>query len=92
MGSNEYFTTDADENLDKALDIYADVINNPAFPADELETERKRALSDLSSAKIIRTRFQASSITPCFTAKTIRMGNLWAATKIRLQVSNAKMS
>ena len=31
-------------NLDKALDIYADVINNPAFPADELETQRKRAL------------------------------------------------
>ena len=32
------------KNLDKALDIYADVINNPAFPADELETQRKRAL------------------------------------------------
>lgn len=31
-------------NLDKALDIYADVIKNPTFPADELETLRRRAL------------------------------------------------
>ncbi|MGB7069160.1 MAG: pitrilysin family protein [Pyrinomonadaceae bacterium] len=32
------------KNLDKALEIYADVITNPSFPADELETTRKRAL------------------------------------------------
>ena len=31
-------------NLDRALDIYSDVVVNPAFPADELETQRKRAL------------------------------------------------
>ena len=31
-------------NLDKALDIYSDVIVNPVFPADELETVRRRAL------------------------------------------------
>ena len=31
-------------NLDKALDIYADVITNPAFPSEEMETQRKRAL------------------------------------------------
>ncbi|HQU81925.1 MAG TPA: pitrilysin family protein [Pyrinomonadaceae bacterium] len=31
-------------NLDKALDIYADVIKNPTFPADELENIRRRAL------------------------------------------------
>ncbi len=31
-------------NLDKALDIYSDVIVNPAFPAAELENLRRRAL------------------------------------------------
>ncbi len=31
-------------NLDKALDIYSDVVVNPSFPADELETQRRRAM------------------------------------------------
>jgi zinc protease len=31
-------------NLDKALDIYSDVVVNPSFPTDELETLRRRAL------------------------------------------------
>jgi zinc protease len=32
------------KNLDQALDIYADVITNPAFPDKELESIRRRAL------------------------------------------------
>ena len=32
------------KNLDQALDIYADVIVNPSFPATELESIRRRAL------------------------------------------------
>ncbi|MCY7347033.1 MAG: insulinase family protein [Pyrinomonadaceae bacterium] len=32
------------KNLDKALDIYADVIVNPSFPETELETVRRRTL------------------------------------------------
>lgn len=32
------------KNLDPALAIYADVVTNPSFPADELETLRKRTL------------------------------------------------
>lgn len=32
------------KNLDKALDIYSDVVVNPTFPANELETTRGRAL------------------------------------------------
>ncbi len=35
------------KNLDPALDIYADVIQNPAFPAKELESLRARALIGL---------------------------------------------
>ena len=31
-------------NFDKALDIYSDVITNASFPADELETLRKRTM------------------------------------------------
>lgn len=34
-------------NLDKALEIFADVIVNPAFPEKELETSRARALIGL---------------------------------------------
>ncbi|HUR97556.1 MAG TPA: pitrilysin family protein [Pyrinomonadaceae bacterium] len=34
-------------NLDKALEIYADVIMNPAFPATELESQRARSLIGL---------------------------------------------
>ena len=34
-------------NLDQALDIYADVVQNPAFPAKELESLRARALIGL---------------------------------------------
>ncbi len=32
------------KHLDTALDLYADVLLNPVFPKDELETTRKRAL------------------------------------------------
>ncbi|MEO6589889.1 MAG: pitrilysin family protein [Pyrinomonadaceae bacterium] len=32
------------KNLDPALAVYSDVVTNPAFPSDELETQRKRAL------------------------------------------------
>jgi len=34
--------------LDKALDIYADVITNPAFPKDELERARSSRLAQLA--------------------------------------------
>ncbi len=38
-------------NMDKALDIYSDIIVNPVFPADELETLRKRTLVSLIQRK-----------------------------------------
>jgi zinc protease len=38
-------------NLDKALDIFADVIVNPTFPEKELETARSRALVGLRQRK-----------------------------------------
>jgi zinc protease len=31
-------------NLDKAIDIYADIVQNPAFPATEVESQKRRAL------------------------------------------------
>jgi zinc protease len=39
------------KNLDAALDIYADVIMNPTFPADELEILRKQTLVGLIQRK-----------------------------------------
>jgi zinc protease len=39
------------KNLDQALDIYADIITDPAFPADEFENLRKRALVALLQQK-----------------------------------------
>ena len=32
------------KNLDKAIDIYADVVQNPAFPASEFESQKRRSL------------------------------------------------
>jgi zinc protease len=39
------------KHLDQALDIYADVIVNPAFPATELESVRKRTLTGFLQRK-----------------------------------------
>lgn len=39
------------KNIDPALEIYADVIGNPTFPADELETLRRRTLVGLIQRK-----------------------------------------
>ncbi|HLL99918.1 MAG TPA: pitrilysin family protein [Pyrinomonadaceae bacterium] len=39
------------KNLDKALDIYADVIVNPTFPEKELETLRRRSLFALQQRR-----------------------------------------
>lgn len=39
------------KNLDKALEIYADVITNPTFPANELESLRGRSLVGLRQQK-----------------------------------------
>ncbi len=39
------------KNLDKALDIYADVILNPSFPKAEFETNKRRALVGLLQRK-----------------------------------------
>jgi zinc protease len=39
------------KNLDAALDLYADVVVNPAFPENELESTRRRALVNLLQQK-----------------------------------------
>jgi zinc protease len=39
------------KNLDRALDIFADVVINPSFPAAELESSRRRALGFLFQRK-----------------------------------------
>ncbi len=41
------------KNLDQALDIYADVLVNPSFPATELETIRRRAIVGFLQRKSI---------------------------------------
>jgi zinc protease len=38
-------------NLDKAIEIYADVVQNPSFPATELESQRGRLLVGLRQQK-----------------------------------------
>lgn len=37
------------EDFGKGMEIYADVVNNPAFAKDELETMRKRVLAGIAS-------------------------------------------
>ncbi|REJ77369.1 MAG: insulinase family protein [Acidobacteria bacterium] len=39
------------KHLGKALDIYADVITNPSFPAEELDLQKRRALVGLLQRK-----------------------------------------
>jgi zinc protease len=39
------------KHLDTALDIYADVVTNPTFPAKELETSQRRALVGFEQRK-----------------------------------------
>jgi zinc protease len=39
------------KNLDKAIDIYADVIQNPSFPASEVELVKSRSLVSLRQQK-----------------------------------------
>ncbi len=39
------------DNLDRSLDLYADVILNPSFPADELERQRRRRLAQIQQEK-----------------------------------------
>ena len=39
------------ENLDKSLDLYADVVLNPSFPDDELERLRKQVLAGIQQEK-----------------------------------------
>ncbi len=41
------------KNLDQTLDIYADILTNPAFPDKELESIRRRALVGLLQRKSI---------------------------------------
>ena len=38
-------------NLDKSLDLFADVILSPSFPADELERQRKQRLAGIQNEK-----------------------------------------
>ena len=52
-------------DVDQVLAVIADVLLNPTFPADELETERKRALTDLQvalsrPATLAQRQFEAS--------------------------------
>jgi zinc protease len=39
------------KNLDQTLDIFSDIVLNPAFPAAELESNRRRALNFLGARK-----------------------------------------
>jgi zinc protease len=39
------------KNVDKALDIYSDIVQNPSFPATELESQRGRLLVGLRQQK-----------------------------------------
>ncbi len=62
------------KNFDKALDIYADVIQNAEFPEKEVETYRKRLFVGLLAAprqseRDCQSRLQQNS----YTARIIRM-------------------
>ncbi|MBS1794295.1 MAG: insulinase family protein [Acidobacteria bacterium] len=39
------------KNLDQALDLFADVVVNPSFPANEMETQRRRLMTSFIQRK-----------------------------------------
>jgi len=47
------------KNLDKALDYYADVVVNPAFPQKEFESQKRRTLSSFIQRKSSATAISA---------------------------------
>ena len=51
LGFGKCFVQTLTKNLDRALDIYSDVIVNPTFPDKEFETFRRRALIGLQQRK-----------------------------------------
>lgn len=50
-GNNSWYwsATFLKEDLAKALEVYADVVNNPSFPESELETMKQRVLAAIAS-------------------------------------------
>ncbi len=51
MGNNTWYWNASflREDFEKAIEVYADVVNNPAFPEDELPALRARALAAIAS-------------------------------------------
>jgi zinc protease len=46
------FLSSLKANLDKSLDIFADVILNPSFPQDELERQRQQRIAQIQREKV----------------------------------------
>ena len=49
--SNGFYASSLTKHIDKVMSVASDVILNPAFPEEELEKKKKRALSGLKSVK-----------------------------------------
>lgn len=49
--ANGIFGSSLKKHSESLLEIFSDVLNNPSFPAEELEKTRKQTLSGLASAK-----------------------------------------
>jgi len=52
LDTSSVFLSALKENLDGSLDLYADVILNPSFPAEELERSRRRRLAQIQQEKV----------------------------------------
>ena len=50
-GNNSWFWNASmlKEDFERVMDVYADVVNNPSFPADEFDTMRGRVLSGIAA-------------------------------------------
>ena len=50
-GNNSWYwsATCLKDNLARTMEVYGDVVNNPSFPADELETMKQRILAAIAS-------------------------------------------
>jgi zinc protease len=60
--ANGVFASSLKKHSNTLLDIFSDVLNNPSFPADELEKSRKQYLSGLASAKTSANEISANIV------------------------------
>ena len=77
-------------HLDRALDLYADVILNPSFPDKELHRLKLGRLADLKAAPTMQSRSLKTCFRGCSITRTIPMRRLELGTLESVAVDHSR--